>query len=82
MFRNLAVICQEEDGAYNCTIEIYDDWSSAWLAIRYVARRGDPAPANIWIIEQIETGAFAPVGPCPLPPEPTQPYGDIGPSVA
>jgi hypothetical protein len=84
--KNLKVICQWEDGAYNCTVDMYDPWSQTWeIDVPYVARRGDPAPVNVWIIEQIDTGAFNPISACPIPPPPTPPSevtGDNGPSVA
>jgi hypothetical protein len=82
--KNLKVICQLEDGAYNCTVDMFDTWAKAWDDnVSYVARRGDPAPVNVWIIEQIATGSYNPIDACPIPPpETTQPFGDAGPSVA
>jgi hypothetical protein len=81
--QNLVVICQEIDGAYRCTVDVWDQWSQTWENVPYIARSGDPAPVNVWIIEQIDTGAYDPIDACPLPPppEPTQPAGDIGPTV-
>ena len=82
--KNLTVVCQYEDGAYYCTIELFDAWSQTWEIVPYVARRGDPAPVNVWIIEQIDTGAYDPIDACPIPPpppEPTHPAGDAGPVV-
>lgn len=74
--KNLIVVCQWADGAYNCTIDLWDDWNQAWEgSVKYCARAGDPAPVNKWILEQIETGAYAPVEACPVdpivPPEPS-----------
>ena len=73
--KNLIVVCQEPDAAYRCTIDMYDAWNQAWETVPYTARRGDPAPVNVWIIEQIDTGAFDPINACvfPPPPEPTEP---------
>ena len=67
--KNLNVICQWQDGAYNCTIELFDAWTQTWETdVSYCARSGDPAEVNIWILEQISTGAFEPIGGCPIPP--------------
>ena len=83
--KNLVVICQYQDGAYNCTISLYDAWTQTWEDnVPYCARRGDPAPVNVWIIEQIDTGAYGSISACPIPPAPTPPSevtGDGGPSV-
>jgi hypothetical protein len=80
--KNLIVICQYEDGAYNCTVDLYDAWTQTWEEdVSYCARHGDPAPVNVWIIEQIDTGAYDPISACPIPPTPTQPAGDNGPTV-
>jgi hypothetical protein len=80
--KNLTVICQWEDGAYKCTVDMYDPWIKTWENnIPYVARRGDPAPVNVWIIEQIDTGAFNPINACPLPPPPPEPISENGPTV-
>lgn len=83
--QNLVVICQWEDGAYNCTVDIWDSWTQTWEKnVPYVARAGDPAPVNQWILEQIATGAYDPIDACPVsppPPEPTQPDGENGPTV-
>lgn len=59
--KNLRNISVYPDGAYNCTIDLYDDWTQTWEAVIYVARKGDPAPVNKWIIEQIETKQFDPI---------------------
>jgi hypothetical protein len=84
--KNLIVICQWQDGSYKCTVDMYDTWNQVWEEnILYVARRGDPAPVNVWIIEQIDTGAYAPISACPIPPAPLPPSevsGDNGPTVA
>jgi hypothetical protein len=84
--KNLIVICQWQDGSYNCTVDMYDNWNQTWEEnIPYCARRGDPAPVNVWIIEQIDTGAYDPISACPIPPPPTPPSevtGDNGPLVA
>jgi regulator of sirC expression with transglutaminase-like and TPR domain len=59
--RNLRVTCQYEDGAYLCLIDILDTYTLIWDEdVIYVARNGDSAPVNIWIISQIETGQFDP----------------------
>lgn len=83
--KNLQVICQWQDGGYNCTISLFDDWTQTWEDnVPYVARSGDPAPVNKWILEQIATGAYDPIDACPVPPpppEPTQPAGENGPTV-
>lgn len=69
--KNLIVVCQWEDGGYNCTVDLWDDWSRAWEpAVNYCARAGDPAPVNQWILEQIATGAYSPIDACPLPVPP------------
>jgi hypothetical protein len=63
--KNLNVICQWVDGGYNCTVDLWDSWSQTWeIAVQYCAREGDPAPVNQWIIEQIGTGAYDPIGAC------------------
>jgi hypothetical protein len=84
--KNFQVICQYEDGAYNCTISLYDTWTQTWEDnISYCARRGDPAPVNVWIINQIDSGAYGSIDACPIPPEPPAPSevsGDGGPTVA
>jgi hypothetical protein len=76
--KNLVVICQFEDGAYSCTVSIFDDWSKTWEEnVPYAARSGDPAPVNVWILEQIATGTYNPIDACPLPPPPpTPPLGE------
>jgi len=83
--KNLTVICQYQDGAYSCTVDLWDDWTKTWEEnVPYSARAGDPAPVNVWIIQQIDTGAYNPIGPCPLPPPPpptTQDSGSGAPSV-
>ena len=79
--KDLVVNCQFQDGAYKCTISLYDEWTQTWEEnIPYAARSGDPAPVNIWILEQIATGAYDPINACPLPPPPPPP-GE-GPTVA
>jgi len=84
--KNLTVICRWQDGAYNCTIDLFDDWTKTWEnAVPYTARSGDPAPVNIWIIDQINTGAYDPIDACPIPPTPIPPsevLGGNGPTVA
>ena len=74
--KNLKVICKEQIGeGYRCTIDMYDAWTQTWEEnIQYVARAGDPAPVNVWIIEQINTGIYDPINACalPPPPEPTE----------
>jgi hypothetical protein len=81
--KDLIVICQFEDSAYKCTVSLYDNWTQTWEEnVPYIARSGDYAPVNVWILEQIATGAYNPIDTCPLPPEPTQPFGDVGPTVA
>jgi len=86
MVKNLKVICQWQDGSYNCTVDMYDTWTQTWETdVLYAARRGDPAPVNVWIIEQIDTGAYDPISACPIPDAPTPPSevtGDGGPLVA
>jgi hypothetical protein len=83
--KNLIVICQWQDGAYNCTVDLWDSWTQTWDEnVPYCARAGDPAPVNVWILEQIATGAYDPIDACPIPPpppEPTQPSGQDGPTV-
>lgn len=72
--QNLVVICQWQDGAYNCTVDIWDDYSQSWdTDCPYTARAGDPAPVNQWILEQIATGAYNPISACPVPPPPEKP---------
>jgi hypothetical protein len=67
--KNLTVICQWQDGSYNCTVDIWDESSQSWdLDCSYCAREGDPAPVNVWIMDQINTGAYSPVSACPIPP--------------
>ena len=79
--KNLRVICQWQDGAYKCLVDIWDNWSQSWdTDCDYCARAGDPAPVNVWILEQIATGAYDPINACPLPPPPPPP-GE-GPTVA
>ena len=45
---NLRNVSRYSDGAYHCTIDIDGE------ACVYVARAGDPAPLNNWILGQIE----------------------------
>ena len=72
--QNLTVICQWQDGAYNCTVDIWDDYTQSWdTDCNYCAREGDPAPVNQWILEQIATGAYNPISACPIPPPPEKP---------
>jgi hypothetical protein len=66
--QNLSVICQESDGAYICTVDIWDDFSQSWDNCNYCARPGDQAPVNLWILQQIATGAYDPIVACPLSP--------------
>jgi hypothetical protein len=84
-YKNLVVTCETSDGAYLCTLDLYDPWTQQYDNVNYVARAGDPAPANIWILDQIATGAYDPISACPIPPDPTPPsevQGSGGPSVA
>jgi hypothetical protein len=67
------VICQYQDAAYRCTVDIWDEWNQEWDNVPYCAREGDPAPVNQWILEQIATGAYDPISACPIPPPPPQP---------
>lgn len=79
--RNLRVTCQYEDGAYLCLIDILDSYTLVWDEdVIYVARNGDSAPVNIWIISQIETGQFDPIDACPIPSE-TITGNDTSPTV-
>lgn len=70
--KNLKVLCKEQIGnGYRCTVDIYDSWTKTWEEnVPYVAREGDPAPVNQWIMDQINTGAYNPISACPLPPPP------------
>jgi hypothetical protein len=79
-FKNLVVICQYQDGSYKCTLDIYDEWTKTWSNTLYVARSGDSAPANVWIIQQIATGAYDPISACPIP-VPPQDSGSGSPTV-
>jgi hypothetical protein len=66
--KNLKVICRWEDGSYNCTVDLLDSWTQTWEQnLSYCARAGDPAPVNLWILEQIKTGAYDPIDACPIP---------------
>jgi hypothetical protein len=68
--KNLRVVCQWQDGAYNCLVDIWDSWSQSWdTDCVYCARAGDPAPVNVWILNQIATGAYNPISACPIPPQ-------------
>lgn len=81
LVKDLVVQCREEDGAYRCTVSLYDAWTQTWEDnVPYIARAGDPASVNIWILEQIATGAYDPISACPSPPPPP-PAGE-GPTVA
>lgn len=71
--QNLVVICQYQDAAYSCTVDVWDDWNQEWDNVPYTARAGDPAPVNQWILEQIATGAYNPISACPIPPAPEKP---------
>ena len=64
--RNLRVLCQwRDDGGYECVVDLFDEWTQAWEQdVPYVAREGDPAPVNKWIIEQIATGSYGPFEAC------------------
>jgi hypothetical protein len=80
--KNFVVMCQLADGAYKCIISLYDNWTQTWEDnIPYIARRGDHAPVNVWIIEQIDTGAYDPISECPLPPPLSSPEPTEAPSV-
>lgn len=83
--RNLIVVCVDPDGAYHCTIDLFDPWAQTWEEnVPYVARAGDPAPVNQWILEQIATGAYDPINACPIPVPPVPPSevtGENGPTV-
>ncbi len=46
------------DGAYLCTIDLYDEGSNSWGECQYCARAGDNAPANIFILSEINTGNY------------------------
>jgi len=65
-YKNLRVLCRwEADGGLNCLVDMWDDWSKTWeLDVPYVARKGDPAPCNIWILNQIANGSYGPFEPC------------------
>lgn len=72
--QNLRVICQWQDGSYNCLVDVWDDYSQSWdTDCKYCARAGDPAPVNVWILEQIATGSYDPISACPIPPPPPSP---------
>jgi len=69
--KNLIVMCRWADGAYSCTIDLWDDWNQVWeLSVSYCARAGDPAPVNKWILEQIEAGSYGSIEACPIPVPP------------
>lgn len=59
--KNLKINYQYEDGAYDCILDMYDEWNHVWDTVPYIARKGDPAPINKWIIEQIDTKQFDPI---------------------
>lgn len=69
--RNLANVRAMPDGAFLCDVEMMDD-GGAWVAVPYIARPGDAAAANQWILAEIATGAYA-VQPFAPPPEPAAP---------
>lgn len=72
--QNLRVICQWQDGAYKCLVDIWDIYLQSWdTDCEYAARAGDPAPVNVWILEQIATGSYDPISACPIPPPPPLP---------
>jgi len=56
--QNLTNIVRYDDGSYSCTLELYDDWYKTWEPASYIAREGDPAPVNEWIITEIATGNY------------------------
>lgn len=54
--QNLTNVRVMPDGAWLCNIDLRlpgEDWEP----VEYCARRGDKAPVNLWIIEQIDAGA-------------------------
>lgn len=53
--RNIQIL---PDGAYLCTIDLYDEWSNLWDECQYCARAGDNASANIFILNEINTGNY------------------------
>jgi len=63
--RNLNNICLMPDGAYLCYVDLWNKQIEEWeLNVRYVARTGDTAPVNLWILEQIATGNYDPIVAC------------------
>jgi hypothetical protein len=81
--KNLVVKCVDDTKAYICTVDLWDDWSQSWETnVPYVARAGDPAPVNVWIIEQIGTGEYDPIDACPLPPPPAEQVPGSGPVIS
>lgn len=53
--QNLTNVRLMPDGAWLCDIDLKLS-GEEWEAIEYCARRGDNAPVNLWIIEQIDAG--------------------------
>ena len=56
--RNITNVVRYPDGAHCCDIELFDPWTQTWTACKYVARDGDPAPVNQWILGELATGLY------------------------
>jgi hypothetical protein len=77
--RNISNVQLMLDGAFFCHIEVFDEWGKTWDAVTYVAREGDPAPVNCWLISEIDTGRY-PISQWAPPPDP-EPTPSSGPAV-
>ena len=58
--QNLTNVRLLPDGGWLCNIDLKlpgEDWEAA----EYCARRGDKAPVNLWIIEQIDAAQWSEV---------------------
>jgi hypothetical protein len=77
--QNLTNILKDPNGAYMCTVDIWDNWTQAWIpAVYYTAVEGDPAPVNQWILAEIAKGTYTIGTYTPPPPPPPKTSTNTG----
>ncbi len=78
--RNLSKLEIDTDGAYICTLEMYDEGNQIWETIPFVYRPTDRSRISRWIEKQIDEGNAPPVTQYVPPPPPPTPVVDRGAS--
>jgi len=78
--RNFSKMEIDEDGAYICTLEMYDEFNDTWETLPFVYRETDNSKTSRWIKKQIDEGNAPPVTQYVSPPPPPTPVVDRGAS--